>query len=172
METEIALQARKEAIKVLRVRALKEKFEASTLLRMPTLSAQSNKGIIWSLQMEGIDCANLEGNNDAGMVEAYRAPPVLNLDQALQQISRALGTGTLPRLPDSLSSLKNKRGLQQEILLSWRLSANWSLRLISRCLAKLWNQHSLFKSLLVLSLPRFLLLHPMQCRHNQGQLYC
>jgi hypothetical protein len=42
---------------------------------------------------------------------------------ASQRIRGALGTGTLPSWPDSLSSLKNKRGLQQETQPSWKPSA-------------------------------------------------
>jgi hypothetical protein len=83
MDTEISLQAWEEVNKVFRVQALKEKFEASALLRLPTLSTQSNKSITWSLQMEGINCKSPEGNNYADMEESNRAPPVLDLGQCI-----------------------------------------------------------------------------------------
>jgi hypothetical protein len=83
METEISLQAWEEANKVSRVQALNKKFEASALLRLPTLSAQSNKGITWSLQMEGINCTSPEGNNHADMEEYDWTLPLLDLGQCI-----------------------------------------------------------------------------------------
>ncbi len=83
METEIAVQAREEANKAARGQALKEKFEASTHLKL-----SNNKSVTWSLQMESKDVADSVRNKDADMEDSNCARPVSDLDQGTPVVNQ------------------------------------------------------------------------------------
>jgi hypothetical protein len=79
----IAVQAREEANKAVRVQTLKEKFEASAHLKL-----SNNKGITWSLQTESKDVADSVRNKDADMEDSNCARPVSDMDQGTPAVNQ------------------------------------------------------------------------------------